>query len=250
MMSSSNRVIAAMVAAAVLVVAFWVLVLSPVRQEADELGATANELKSTLAQHQQEAAVALAAKKSFSEDYEQLVVLGKAVPGDDDTASLLVALNSIADRAHVRFQEIGLEAGEGEAAPVAAPAVGGLEAAAPTEVAASLMPLGATIGPAGLAVMPYSLKFTGDFSHVSDFIKGLDKLVKTTNSGVAVDGRLITVDGFSLASAQGQSFPHLEANFAVTTFLTPPSQGVTAGATPVEPLATGTPASMTTGATP
>jgi Tfp pilus assembly protein PilO len=249
MKSASNRVIVAMVAAVALVAAFWVLVLSPKRQEASDLGATATELQATLAQHEGEVSEALAAKKSFSDDYQQLVVLGKAAPADDDTASLLVALKRIADTAHVRFQEIQLEGGEGEAA-AAAPAAGGLEATSPTEVAASLMPLGATIGPAGLGVMPYSLKFIGDFSHVSDFIKGLDKLVKTTNSGVSVDGRLITVDGFSLASAQGQTFPKLEANFSVTTFLTPPSQGVTAGATPVEPVAGATPASMTTGATP
>jgi Tfp pilus assembly protein PilO len=248
MKSASNRVIVAMVVAVALVAAFWVLVLSPKRQEASDLGATVTELQATLAQHEGEVSEALAAKKSFSDDYQQLVVLGKAVPSDDDTASLLVALNRIAAGAHVRFQEIELEGGEGEAA--AAPAAAGLEATSPTEVAASLMPLGATIGPAGLGAMPYSLKFTGDFSHVSDFIKGLDKLVKTANSGVSVDGRLITVDGFSLASAQGQTFPKLEANFSVTTFLTPPSQGVTAGATPVEPVAGSTPASMTTGATP
>jgi len=246
MMSASSRLIVAMVAAVALVAAFWVLVLSPKRQEADDLGATATKLQAALAQHEGEVSEALAAKKGFSDDYEQLVVLGKAVPAEDDTASLLVALNRVAHGAHVRFQEIELEGGEGEAPATATAGLG----SAPTEVAASLLPLGATVGPAGLAVMPYNLKFTGDFSHVSDFIKGLDKLVKTTNSGVSVDGRLITVDGFSLASAQGQTFPHLEANFSVTTFLTPPSQGVTAGASPVEPVAGATPASMTTGATP
>jgi Tfp pilus assembly protein PilO len=246
MMSASNRLIVAMVAAVVLVAAFWMLVLSPKRQEAGDLGATATKLQGALAQHEGEVSEALAAKKGFSDDYEQLVVLGKAVPAEDDTASLLVALNRIARGAHVRFQEIELEGGEGEA-PVAATASLG---SAPTEVAASLLPLGATVGPAGLAVMPYNLKFTGDFSHVSSFIAGLDKLVKTTNEGVSVDGRLITVDGFSLSSAQGQTFPHLEANFAVTTFVTPPDQGVTAGATSEEPLATGTPASMTTEGTP
>jgi Tfp pilus assembly protein PilO len=246
MMSASNRVIVAMVAAVVLVGAFWILILSPKRQEASDLAATATELQATLAQHEVEVSEALAAKKGFSDDYEQLVVLGKAVPAEDDTASLLVALNRIAHGAHVRFQEIKLEEGEGEAP---APTAAGLESS-PTEVAASLLPLGATVGPAGLAVMPYNLKFTGDFSHVSDFIKGLDKLVRTTDSGVSVDGRLITVDGFSLASAQGQTFPHLEANFSVTAFLTPPSQGVTAGATPAEPVAGATPASMTTGVAP
>lgn len=249
-MSVTNRVIAAMVAAAVLAAAFWVLALSPKRQEASDLAATVTELETTLAQHELEVSEALAARKSFSEDYGQLVVLGKAVPAEDETASLLVELNRIAKRADVRFQEIQLsDAGAEEAAPAAVP-VPGAEPTPPTEVAASLLPLGASIGPAGLGVMPYSLKFTGDFSHVSDFIAGLDKLVKTTNDGVAVDGRLITVDAFALSSAQGQTFPQLEANFSVTTFLTPPSQGVTAGATPVAPLATGTPAAMTTGATP
>jgi Tfp pilus assembly protein PilO len=249
MMAASNRLIVVMAAAVVLAGAFWILILSPKRQEASDLGATATELQATLAQHEREVSEALAAKKGFSDDYEQLVVLGTAVPAEDDTSSLLVALNRIAHDAHVRFQEIELEGAEGEGEAAAPTAVAGLESA-PTEVAASLLPLGATVGPAGLAVMPYNLKFTGDFSHVSDFIKGLDELVRTTNSGVSVDGRLITVDGFSLASAQGQTFPHLEANFSVTTFLTPPSQGVTAGATPVEPVAGATPASMTTGATP
>ena len=98
--------------------------------------------------------------------------------------------------------------------------------------------------------MPYSLTFTGDFSHVSDFIAGLDELVKTKNEELSVTGRLITVDGFSLTSSQGHPFPQLEATFAVTTFLTPPGQGLTAGATPAAPLTTGTPASLTTGGTP
>jgi hypothetical protein len=100
-------------------------------------------------------------------------------------------------------------------------------------------------------VMPYTLKFTGDFFHVADFIHGLDALVKTANSRVAVDGRLVTIDGFSLGPEQGETFPNLEATFAVTTYLTPASQGITAGATPTAPSSvTAAPASTTTGSTP
>ena len=42
----------------------------------------------------------------------------------------------------------------------------------------------------------------------------------------------------------GGSFPKLQATFSVTTYLTPPEQGLTAGATPVGPAAleTATPA--------
>jgi hypothetical protein len=120
----------------------------------------------------------------------------------------------------------------------------------PTEVAASTLPLGAAIGPAGLAVMPYELTFSGDFFHIADFIEGLDALVKSENEKVDVRGRLITINGFSLAPSQA-GFPDLEASFTVTTYLTPPSEGVTAGATPEAPVpATSTPAATTTGGTP
>jgi hypothetical protein len=106
---------------------------------------------------------------------------------------------------------------------------------APTEAAASVLPLGANIGPAGLAVMPYNLTFTGNFFHVADFIEGIDSLVHTGGSNVSVDGRLVTLDGFALNADSKLDFPHLRATFVVTTYLTPPSQGVTAGATPAEP---------------
>ncbi|MGB7685969.1 MAG: hypothetical protein WBL45_09345, partial [Solirubrobacterales bacterium] len=74
---------------------------------------------------------------------------------------------------------------------------------------------------------------------------------KTANSEVAVDGRLITIDGFALGALPGKTFPQLAASFAVTTYLTPEGQGVTAGATPAAPsAATATPAAAITGATP
>lgn len=260
-MSSVNRIIVAMLVAAALAIGFWVLLLSPKREEAAELAETVSSLKSSLALHQQEVQEALLARKEFPTDYGQLVVLGKAVPADDDTASLFVQINRIAERAEVGFAEIKLNgSGEETPAPVPAPeaeapptgAPGSATAvAAPTEAAAATLPLGATIGPAGLAVMPYSLRFTGDFFRLADFIHGLDKLVKTTNSKVSVDGRLITVDGFALGPEQGATFPQLEASFAVTTYLTPEGQGVTGGATPTAPSSSlGTPAAALTGGTP
>jgi len=251
--SANNRLIVAMIAVAVLAGAFWMLVLSPKRQEASELSAQVSQARESLARHRGEVAIALQARREFPVDYQELVVLGKAVPGDDDTPSLLVQVNRIADSAKVRFETIKLSSsGGGEAPPPAEPVEAGATPIPPTEVAASTLPLGATIGPAGLAVMPYELTFKGDFFHIADFIKGLDKLVKTQNAKVNVYGRLITIDGFSLEASSEGGFPMLEANFTITTYLTPPSEeGVTAGATPEAPApATATPASTTTGGTP
>lgn len=254
MAKSSNKLILAMLVVVALAAAFWILLLSPKRQEAGDLSKQVETVEVSLAQHRAEAATALAARKQFPTNYGQLVVLGKAVPRDSETASLLVQLQHISEHAGVRFEEFSLasEGGEAAAAPAAAEgaeATPGAATVSPTEVAASTMPLGASVGPAGLAAMPYTLTFTGDFFQIADFIRGLDSLVKTTNSKVSVDGRLITINAFSLAGSSNGGFPHLQATFSVTTYLTPPEQGITGGASAAGPVLA-TPAATTTGGTP
>lgn len=260
-MNSSNRLIVSILIVAALAIGFWMLALGPKREEASELSGQAEQLQTALAEAQGKAAEAATARRAFPADYHQLVVLGQAVPAGDETSSLLVELNTIAGAAGVRFDEIQLE-GSGEAsAPVSTPEVapaapstgapGAVPASStipPTEAAASLLPLGATIGPAGLAVMPYHLTFGGSFFQIANFIKGIDSLVHTRTSSVAVDGRLVTLSGFALNTEEGESKDEqkpsnfLKATFAVTTYVTPPTQGVTAGATASAPAPIATPA--------
>jgi hypothetical protein len=186
------------------------------------------------------------------------VVLGKAVPAEDDTSSLLVEVQELARRSGIEFESIELNSG-GAGAPVDAPAAeqttadpgsvpatsgDGAAPAAPepapaTEAAAAVLPLGATVGPAGLPVMPYDLHFTGDFFEVADFISGVDKLVRSAGPGVGVDGRLVTIDGFAFGQDETAGFPHLIADLHVTTYVAPADQGLTAGATPGAPPAAG-----------
>jgi Tfp pilus assembly protein PilO len=250
--NSANRLIAAVVVLVALALAFWMLALSPKRDKAKELGTQVERLQASLAQHQAEVAEAEAARKEFPAEYQRLVVLGKAVPGGDDVPSLLVQLNRIAAGAGGTFRNIQLSAAGAEAAPAPAAAAAPEGASvSPTEVAASLLPLGASIGPAGLAVMPYDVTFDGNFFEIADFIKGLDALVKTSPDGVRVDGRLVTIDSFSLEANPKSGFPALQASFSLTTYLTPPSEGVTGGASPTAPGTTAvTPAATTTGGTP
>jgi Tfp pilus assembly protein PilO len=260
-MNATNRLIVSILVVCGLAVAFFALALNPKREEASELSSEADLLRVALSESRSKTAEGLAARRDFPADYQQLVVLGKAAPSSDDTATLLVQLNRIADRSKVEFDSIQLAAGSGEGAVEAAPApapvapapaegpTGAVPAAAtipPTEAAASLLPLGASIGTAGLGVMPYDLTFSGDFFHVADFIKGIDALVNTSDQSVAVDGRLVTLNGFALNADPGLGFPHLDATFSVTTYLTPPSQGLTAGASPTAPApSTAVPAATT-----
>jgi Tfp pilus assembly protein PilO len=254
MKKSGSMTIVAMLAVAALAIAFWVLLLSPKREEAAKLGTQIEQVESSLAEHEAEVSAAEEAREQFPVDYQKLVVLGKAVPAGDETASLLVQVSGIAKRSGVQFKDIALsaEGGESGETPATASAPVG---ASPTEATASLLPLGATVGPAGLAVMPYSLTFEGTFFQVADFIKGLDSMVKTQDEEVTVDGRLITVGSFSLSAGESEgeaaSTAALTATFNVVTYLTPPEQGLTPGASSLsaaEPSAT--PAAATTGGAP
>ncbi|HEX8690793.1 MAG TPA: hypothetical protein VF729_11175 [Solirubrobacterales bacterium] len=249
-MNPINRAVAAMAVVAVLGFLFWTMLLSPKRDEAAKLETQVESLKASLAQHEAEVTEGEAARREFPSDYQRLVVLGKAVPGDDDVASLMVQMNRLSESAGGVFRDIKLAPASGaeETATTAAPSTEGAPASA-TEVAASLLPLGAAVGPAGLAVMPYTVTFDGDFSQIADFIAGLDALVETDETEVAVDGRLLTIDGFSLEADPKLGFPALQARFALTSYLTPPGEGVTDGASPTEP-SIATPASTSIGATP
>ena len=259
---TSNRIIATLLGVAALLAAFWILALAPKREESAKLGTQVESLQQEVDELNATVAAAGDAKRNFADAYAQLVTLGKAVPASDDTASLLVQLNRVAGRNGLEFRDIELQdtgASSGVPAPVAtappAPATtdtGSVPAASPvpaTEAAAAVLPLGATVGAAGLAVMPYKLTFAGSFFDVSRFVAGVDSLVKTGTGRVTVDGRLMTIDGFSLTSDPRTGFPALTASISVTTYVTPPGQGVTAGATPAAPApapATATPTATTT----
>src|SRR6185295_6672744 len=221
------------------------------------------------------------AREDYPVNYRSLVVLGKAVPADGDQAGLLVQVQRLADRSGVDFRSIDLTESAQAASTATAPSSSGtsvspippetpstgtaedttnVAATAPapaTEAAAATLPIGASVGPAGLPVMPYSLTFTGDFFQIATFLESLDRMVQMPHGEVDVTGRLLTVDGFALAppktagGASSGATSTLVASLAVTTYLTPADQGVTAGATssgpaPVTSTATPTPASSTT----
>src|SRR3954447_12401974 len=190
---SSNGIIVAMLVIVVGAIAFWMLGVSPKREEAAKLDKQASKLEAELVTNEEEVLRGEEARREFPIDYQKLVVLGKAVPGDDDTGSLLVQINRIAKRNKLEFRQIELSS-DGEESEVAASE----EGATPTEAAAALLPLGATVGAAGLAVMPYTLTFEGNFFTLADFIEEVDALVKTENEDVLVDGRLLTFDGYAL----------------------------------------------------
>jgi Tfp pilus assembly protein PilO len=267
---ASDKAIVMGVVAAVVLAGFYFKVLSPKREHASSLKKEIAELQLQVDQQKQTAAFAEDARRHFPAYYGRLVVLGKAVPADADTSSLLVQLNSVAGRTGVKFDKLQLSdssssastSSASEAASSAASTAESSSSAEPTgstdssasgatpasstagattaatEATAANLPLGAAVGSAGLPVMPYELSFEGTYFDVAEFLKGVDSLVHLRDSGlVSANGRLLTVDGFSLAPKEGTNptDPTLVVNLAVTSYVTPSDQGLTAGATPGGP---------------
>jgi Tfp pilus assembly protein PilO len=265
-MKTSDRQILAGIGLVGLVAVFWFLVIAPKREEASKLNTEVTELRATVEQTEADATAGEQAQKDFPTNYRRLVALGKAVPADADTPSLLRQVQALSERSNVDFRSINLESSGGGTTPAApaptttappAPAEGDTSttdtastdtaatdatATAPaSEASAALLPIGATVGTAGLPVMPYTLEFEGGFFDIADFFGQLDGMVRANNQKVAVTGRLLTIDGFELAPGPS-GFPDLTATVATTSYLTPSDQGLAAGATPSAPAPVADPA--------
>ena len=267
-MKASDRTVIIVLAVVGALAAFWFLLLAPKRQEASELGDKIAQLETDVAAQEALAADGRAAQDDYQRNFSSLVLLGKAAPADGDTPAMLEQLVAISRKAKTDFEL--LEQGSATEVPepiaaetttdanAAAPPAGGeaapAEGATPpaegeaaaettpvsavpaTEGSAATIPIGATVGSAGLSVLPYDVRFTGDFFEIADLFKGVDEMVGSRAAEVEVGGRLVTVNGFKMTKVDTTS--PLEVELSISTYVLPESQGLTAGGTSTAPPAT------------
>jgi hypothetical protein len=228
-----DRIVIVIVAVVVAIAGSWFFVVQPKRDEAAKLGNEVNTAQSKLDSARQQVASNQAARHSFSTDFATLVRLGAAVPSDDNVPSMIYQLQSAATAAHVDFRDLALAPGSTSAAtPLPS---------APTASQASTaaLPPGATVGPAGFPTEPFTFTFQGNFFHLSDFLGRVQRFVVANNKGVSVTGRLMILNAISLGAGP-KGFPQISASIAATTYLIPPSQGLTNGASPAGPASPST----------
>ncbi len=192
-----------------------------------------------------------------------MVKLGTAVPEDDDQATLIHDLDAMGTENDLDFQSFAVsEDAAGATTSAPAPPASGTDSSstdrrptrprprprpprrsAPTEASAATLPLGATVGPAGLPVTPYTLTYHGGFFDMAGLFSDLDNRVKVNDAGTdpIAHGRLMTVDGFAMSADPVKGFPSVAAEIAVTTYMVPADQGIAAGATPAGPAPVGSP---------
>ena len=262
-MTSQRSLVLGAVGALVLIAAFWFMVLAPKREAISTVTAGIEQAE----QRRSAAAAAVAqaeqARAGYQNDYATVARIGKAVPQDDDIASLVYQLETIAKRHDVDFRAVKLTgqtaapapaaeqappAGEGaDAKPGDKPAEGAAPAAAPAVApVVAQPPPGAVVGTAGLLTVPFTFTFNGDYLKLQRFLKAIDGLANGKDEKITVRGRLLTVDGFALSAAPPpEGFPKLKAEISATAYLAPPADtpaaaapGQAAGATAGAPTTT------------
>jgi hypothetical protein len=271
--TSRDRIAALVVGAVALLAAFWFLALSPKRKDAADLKNQIVQAQQRLDTARQSVASATAARKRYDADYAAVAKLGKAVPADDDVASLVYQLNHASQDTHIDFRSIKLNS-SGSSGPAAAPPVAQAAAVASangssssstttpssttpssttpsttppnsatpatgvpaTQTAAAGLPPGSTVGSAGFPTMPFSFVFDGSFFDMEHFFDGIQGFATLKGDNLTVRGRLLTVDSFALTASRF-GFPKVKASINATAYLVPQSEGATGGATPAGPAA-------------
>ena len=145
-MSRTYKILLALVVAVLAGGGYWKLALAPKRAQAAELQERVSVAQAQLQQQQALVNTYRGAQKDYKANYETVVRLGKAIPTDDDTRSLLVQLDTAAKRAGADFDAINVN-GSGAA-----------DSAAATPVAPGAVNAGA------FSAMPFSFGFTGTFA--------------------------------------------------------------------------------------
>ena len=228
MTTNDNRTIAIVVLAGVAILAgLWMMAISPKREERSQVrdNVTAQQARLTTAETQ--LAASEAAKKQFPVKLAELKRLDKAVPARGAISSLLRQLQR---RAKVRNSDLRLVAltTGGTAAPGTA---GGVSTP------------GATVGPNGLAALPFEFEFTGEYFDLRDILATVRRSVSVRKDKVKVTGRLLTIDSVSFTRTDPTT-TRTKATLKATAYIAPDG-----AATPQPPAAAGatTPATPTGG---
>jgi hypothetical protein len=249
--TARDRIVIMIVLAVGAVVAGWMLVVSPKRDQAASLSTQITAQQSQLDTARSQLSAGETARAAFAGQYAQLAKLGEAVPPDDDVPSLIYQVQNAAQGAKVSFRGLQLSNAPGgssstppstsstpssSSSSTATPSSSSTSAAgaSPATTTGSQLPPGAAIGAAGLPTEQFTFTLTGNFFHLADFFNRLQSFVTSRGSTLLISGRLMTINGVNLAPA-ASGFPQITASISATTYIVPASEGTFGGATPAGP---------------
>jgi hypothetical protein len=230
-MTTRDRLFGMCIAAAAILAAMWFLLVSPERSKISGLNAEVTSAQQALSTAQSKLSSARSSQASYQTDYASIVKLGEAVPPTPQVPSLVYELDQLSNSKDVDFESISASA-----------ASSGASAASSTAAASTAT---------GFSAVPFTFTFNGSFVDLYNLLDKLNGLVvQTSNGGVQISGRLLTIQSADLAAstsapATGSTTKNektsisgngeLTGTITATAYVLPAAQGLTAGATPAGP---------------
>jgi Pilus assembly protein, PilO len=237
-MTGRDRTVVIIVSLLAILGAAWVLVVSPERQKASKLDAQIASAKSQLASAESQLSDARGAQKQYTNAYQSVVNLGKAVPPSQEVPSLIYEISQATHQKNVDFASI--VTGTGSGSSTATPSASSSSSAAASASA--------------FTQLPFTFTFEGGFFQLERLFNQLASFTTLAAPGnVKVSGRLLTVQSVKLAPASGSGTTRpgtLSGTVSATAYVLPASQGLTSGATPATPAGAGASTASATSSSP
>ncbi len=232
-MTGRDRIVLIAVVVLAVLAAGWMAVVSPERKQASKVEGEVASARSALSSAEGQLSSARGAQNQYAAAYASIVRLGKAVPASQEVPSLIYQLAQASNQRSVDFSSI--VAGAGSNASPAASASAGAAASAVN---------------AGFTQMPFTFVFNGGFFDLERLFHQMTRLTARTGAGgLAVSGRLLTIQSVKLAPIATSSEPgkshkqELTGTIAATAYVLPAGQALTGGATSSSPAGASSPAS-------
>jgi Tfp pilus assembly protein PilO len=200
-----DRVVLAIVAAAALVGAFYMLALKPERQKASALQTQIATQQQSLASAQQSYNIGRAAQSALKTDGAQWAALKLAVPAQSNIPALLRLLEKSAAADHVAMTSLTLAGSAGASASTASTSATGTAAPSATPV-------------------PIQLNFTGGYVALNKLVSKLTGLVAVAHGSVHATGPLLSINSVTLSGSKS-----LTGNVSATIYQLAGAAGTTTG---------------------
>jgi len=210
-------IIGTVLAGAAVLAALWVLALSPKRAESAEVRTNVAAQEARLAAAQSKLSSYEAARKAYPKNVRVLKRMDKAVPARGAISTLLRQLQK---RAGVDASTLNVAALQPSAITVAP--------AGTTAPTANLTP-GASTPDGGLAKLPFSFTFTGQYFDLVKVLGAARKTVTTRSGHLTINGRLVTIEGLGFSRAV-QDDSLIKATVSATAYIAAETLQPVAGA--------------------
>jgi Tfp pilus assembly protein PilO len=200
-----DRIVLAIVAAAALVGAFYMLALKPERQKASALQTQIATQQQSLASARQSYNIGRAAQAALKTDGAQWAALKLAVPAQSNIPALLRLLEKSANADHVAMTSLTLAGSTGASASTASTSATGTAAPSATPV-------------------PVQLNFTGGYVALNKLVSKLTGLVAIAHGSVHATGPLLSINSVTLSGSKS-----LTGNVSATIYQLAGAAGTTTG---------------------